>query len=134
MRISLKILLKDGIEAVWRKHARYAAATRAAFEAIGLPIFPERPNNALTVARVPDGIDGSVLLAKLEKQYGLKLAGGQDELKGKIVRLTHMGYIDQFDILAAISGLEYVLAEMGAAVELGKGVATFQKMMSPAGR
>ncbi len=130
MRISLKILLADGIEAVWRKHARYAAATRAAFEAIGLPIFPERPNNALTVARVPDGIDGSVLLAKLEKQYGLTLANGQDDLKGKVIRLTHMGYIDQFDILAAISGVEYVLAEMGAAIELGRGVATFQQTMA----
>ena len=63
------------------------------------------------------------LLGKLEKQYGLKLANGQDALKGKIIRLAHMGYIDQFDILAAIAGVELVLKEMGHPVELGAGLA-----------
>ena len=66
-------------------------------------------------------------LGKLEKTYGLKLANGQDELKGKIWRLAHMGYIDQFEVLAALAGLELVLHEMGFKVQLGAGVAAFQQ-------
>jgi Serine-pyruvate aminotransferase/archaeal aspartate aminotransferase len=71
-----------------------------------------------------------VLLSKLEKQYGIKLAGGQDHLKGKIIRLAHMGYIDQFDVLTALAGVELVLLEMGYKVEPGKGVAAAQRMLA----
>ena len=81
-----------------------------------------------TVAKVPAGVDGSALLSKLEKQYGFKFAGGQDSLKGKIIRLAHMGHIDQFDILAALSALELVLKEMGLPIEPGKGVAAAQRV------
>ena len=82
--------------------------------------------------KTPPGIDSTALLGKLEKQYGLKLANGQDELKGKIIRLAHMGYIDQFDILAAISGVELVLHEMGHSFEPGMGVAAAQRMFAQA--
>jgi aspartate aminotransferase-like enzyme len=79
---------------------------------------------------MPASIDSTVLLGKLEKQYGMKLANGQDQLKGKIIRLAHMGYIDQFDVLAAISGVELVLQEMGYPLEPGKGVAAAQKVLA----
>jgi serine---pyruvate transaminase len=132
MRASLQRIKAEGIENLWASQARNAAAARAAFQALGLKVFPARPNNALTVGEMPPGIDSTVLLTKLEKQYGLKLANGQDTLKGKIIRLAHMGYIDQFDILAAISGIELVLAEMGHAVEAGKGVAAAQQVFAAA--
>ena len=79
---------------------------------------------------MPPGIDSTVVLSKLEKQYGLKLANGQDQLKGKIIRLAHMGYIDQFDVLAALSGVELVLREMGFDVEPGSGVAAAQRVLA----
>lgn len=128
MKVSLKKILAEGMENVWKRQTRYAEAVRGAFTALGLEIFPERPNTALTVVKSP--VDSNQLLSKLEKQYGLKLANGQDDLKGKIFRVTHMGYIDQFDLLAAVSGVEYVLAEMGAKIEIGKGVAAFQKSLA----
>ena len=130
MRVSLKKLVAQGIENVWAEQARNAAAARAGFAAIGLALFPSPPNNALTAVSMPAGVDSSDLLKRLEKKYGLKLANGQDTLKGKILRLAHMGYIDQFDILAAISGVELVLAEMGHAVEIGKGVAAAQRVFA----
>jgi aspartate aminotransferase-like enzyme len=71
-------------------------------------------------------------LAKLEKQYGIKLAGGQDAIKGKVVRLGHMGYTDPFDVLAALSALELVLLEMGHPVEPGSGVAAAQQVLAQA--
>jgi aspartate aminotransferase-like enzyme len=132
LRVSLKKIKAQGLDNILAAQARNAAAARAAFEALGLKVFPVRPNNALTVGEMPAGIDSTVLLTKLEKQYGLKLANGQDTLKGKIVRLAHMGYIDQFDILAAISGLELVLTEMGQPLEPGKGVAAAQRVFAEA--
>ncbi len=130
LRTSLKMIRAEGIENVWQRHARVAAAARAGVRALGLELFAQQPADGLTVFKVPDGIDGAALLAKLEKQYGLKLAGGQDTLKGKIVRLAHMGYIDQFDVLAAISGLELVLLEMGHRVVPGAGVAAMQRTLA----
>jgi serine---pyruvate transaminase len=130
LRVSLKMLRAEGIENVWKRHARMAAAARAGIQAMGLELFAAVPVDGLTVAKVPDGLDGVLLLSKLEKQYGLKLAGGQDNLKGKIVRLAHMGYMDQFDVLTAISGLELVLLEMGHPVEPGAGVAAAQQVLA----
>jgi aspartate aminotransferase-like enzyme len=132
LKVSLKKIRAQGIENIWKEQARNAAAARAGFKAMGLELFAARPADGLTVAKVPDGIDGSALLSKLEKQYGLKLAGGQDNLKGKIIRLAHMGYIDQFDVLAALAGVELVLKEMGHPVEPGKGVAAAQQVWAQA--
>ncbi len=126
-RASLKRVRAEGIENLWARHARIAAATRAGVTAMGLELFAERPNSALTVITVPAGVDGSGTLKKLEKQYGFKLADGQDAMKGKIWRLSHMGYTDAFEVLGAVSALELVLAESGFKLDVGAGVAAFQK-------
>ncbi len=132
LRHSLKRLRAEGLENAWARQSRIAAAARAGVQALGLELFAREPADGLTVFKVPEGLDGVALVTKLEKQYGLKLAGGQDTLKGKIVRLAHMGYIDQFDVLAAISGLELVLLEMGHPVEAGAGVAAAQQVLARA--
>jgi aspartate aminotransferase-like enzyme len=129
-RVSLKRLRAEGIENVWARHARVAAACRAGVKAMGLELFAKQPADGLTVITVPNGVDGTAVLGKLEKRYGLKLANGQDTLKGKIWRLAHMGYIDQFEVLAALAGLELVLPESGYRVEPGAGVAAFQKSLA----
>jgi aspartate aminotransferase-like enzyme len=130
LRVSLKRIRAEGIENLWAQQARNAAAARAGFAAMGLELFAARPADGLTVARMPAGIDGTALLTKLETKYGLKLANGQDQLKGKIIRLAHMGYIDQFDVLAALSGVELGLKEMGHPVEPGSGVAAAQRVLA----
>jgi aspartate aminotransferase-like enzyme len=132
MRLSLKRIRAEGIENVWARQARNAAAARAGFQAMGLELFAQRPTEGLTVVKMPPGVDSTVLLTKLEKQYGLKLANGQDQLKGKILRLAHMGYIDQFDVLAALAGVELVLHEMGHPVEPGVGVTAAQRVFAEA--
>jgi aspartate aminotransferase-like enzyme len=126
-RASLKRIRAEGIENLWARHAKIAAACRAGVKAMGLEVFAERPNSALTVIAVPAGIDGSATLKKLEKQYGYKLADGQDSMKGKIWRLSHMGYTDSFEVLGAVAALELVLLEGGFKFEAGAGVAAFQK-------
>jgi aspartate aminotransferase-like enzyme len=107
-----------------------AAAARAGAKAMGLELFAEQPVDGLTVIKVPAGIDGNAVLAAMEKKYGVKLANGQDTLKGKIWRLAHMGYIDQFDVLAGLSALELVLQEMGFKCLPGAGVAAAQQALA----
>lgn len=130
--VSLKQLQEEGIENVWARHNLLAEASRAGMQAMGLELFAQRPASGLTVAKVPEGLDGVQLLKKLESQYGIKLAGGQDTLKGKIIRLAHMGYCDRFDVISALSGLELVLLEMGHPTEAGSGVAAAQKVFAQA--
>jgi aspartate aminotransferase-like enzyme len=128
LRVSLAALRKEGMEAIWARHARMAAAARAGIAALGLEVFAQPPAEGLTAVKVPDGLDCGVFLKKLEKDYGLKLASGQDPLKGKLFRLAHMGYMDYFDVLAALAGIELVLKEMGRPVELGRAVTAAQRV------
>lgn len=129
-RVSLKRIRAEGIENVWARHAKMAAAARAGAKAMGLGLLAETPADGLTVIKVPEGFDGTALLGKLEKQYGLKLANGQDTLKGKVWRLAHMGYTDQFEVLAALSGIELVLLDVGFNLESGAGVAAAQQQLA----
>jgi aspartate aminotransferase-like enzyme len=129
-RVSLKKIRAEGIENLWARHARMGAAARAGIAATGLQNFAERPNNALTVIKVPQGIDGNELLKNLEKKYGYKLANGQDTLKGKIWRLSHMGYCDPFDVIGALSALELALLDAGFKLEPGTGLAAAQKALA----
>jgi serine---pyruvate transaminase len=129
-RVSLKRLRAEGMENVWARHARMAAAARAGARGLGLELFAEQPTDGLTVIKVPAGIDGNAVLATMEKKYGVKVANGQDSLKGKIWRLAHMGYIDQFDVLAALSALELVLLEMGFKLNPGAGLAAAQQALA----
>jgi aspartate aminotransferase-like enzyme len=134
LRVSLKQMRAESLEATWARYARMAAAARAGMQAMNLELFAQAPAESLTVAKVPEGLDGNALVSKCEKQYGVKLASGQDTLKGKIVRLAHMGHIDQFDVLAALSALELVLLEMGHTVEPGAAVAAAQRVLAEAVR
>lgn len=129
LKKSLDLLKKEGLEAVWARHARVAQATRAAVEAMGLKVYAARPASALTAVLMPDGVDAEAARSLLKKKYGVAVAGGQDQLKGRILRIGHLGYADTLDLLGAIVALEMVLAEMGVPVPLGAGVAAAQKAL-----
>ena len=122
---------EDGLDAVYARHDRLARATRAAVKAMGLKeLAPDSPSNATTGAYVPDGVDGGKLVKYLRDTMGVTMAGGQDHLKGKIVRIAHLGYIDTFDIIIAISALEMALKKLGHDIELGRGVAAAQEILN----
>lgn len=120
---ALKMMKEDGLENIFKRHRNMADATRAAVKALGLELFaPSAASDVVTAACVPAGIDGEKLVKTMRDIYGVTIAGGQAELKGKIFRIAHMGFIEEFDIIAGISCLEKVLAQMGYKFELGKGV------------
>jgi aspartate aminotransferase-like enzyme len=120
---SLKMMKQDGLENIFARHKKMADATRKALEALGLELFaPTAASDAVTAAKVPQGIDGEKLVKTMRDTYGVIIAGGQAELKGKVIRIAHMGYIEEFDIIVGISCLEKVLKQMGYKFNLGAGV------------
>jgi aspartate aminotransferase-like enzyme len=127
LNTALDQILSEGMEAVWERHARLAAAMRAGIVGMGMETFAKRPSNAATSVKLPEGVDGSKLHKKLRDEYKVTCAGGQDHLKGKIERIAHMGYCDQFDVLVVLGALELALKELGAGVKVGEGVAAAQR-------
>jgi len=120
---ALKIMKEDTLEKIFLRHKKMADATRAAVVALGLELFaPTAGSDVVTAAKVPQGIDGEKLVKTMRDTYGITIAGGQSELKGKVFRIAHMGYIEEFDIIAGISCLEKVLTQMGYKFNLGSGV------------
>ena len=124
---ALDALLKEGMETVWARHSKMAAAARAGIEGMGMKTFSKSPSNAASAVVLPEGVDGSALHKKLRDEYQVTCAGGQDHLKGKIERLAHMGYYDPFDMLVVIGALECALRDLGAPVKVGEGVAAVQR-------
>ncbi len=127
---SVKLLQKEGLENVFKRHENLANITRQAVRAIGLELYSkESPSNAVTAILAPEGIDGQAIYKTLKDKYGITAAGGQGKAKGKIFRIAHLGYADIFDIIIAVSGIEMVLAELGFPVKLGRGVAAIEKLL-----
>ncbi len=121
---------KMGLNALFKRHAILSEATIKGFEAIGLENFAEGcTSTALSVIKSPEGIDAGVIIKGLKEKYGMIVAGGQDQAKGKIFRITHMGYVDKGDIIAVIAGVEGILSELGHNFSAGSGVATATKIL-----
>ncbi|MGE5176065.1 MAG: pyridoxal-phosphate-dependent aminotransferase family protein [Hyphomicrobiales bacterium] len=120
------LMAREGKAAVVARHQRNADATRDAVRATGLDLFAEVPSNAVTAVAVPAGLDGGAVVKTMERRYGVKIAGGQDKLKGKLFRLGHIGYYDQGDILRMAGAFEASLADHGHKVEPGAAVRAAQ--------
>lgn len=130
LKESLRRIKEEGMANIFARTDRMARATRAAMEAIGLKLLaPESPSNCGTAAKVPPEIDGEAVVRNLSARFAITVAEGQDRLKGKIFRIAHMGFIEPFDVIVAISAVEAVLKEMGHPVELGKGVGAAQQIL-----
>ena len=132
LRASLDIIKKEGLENVFARHALLARATREAMKALGLELLaPDSPSDAVTAVKVPPGVDGGAITKTLRDKYGVTIAGGQSQLKGKIFRISHMGYVTAADMLLVIGMVEVVLKELGYSLDLGKGVSTAQEILFP---
>jgi aspartate aminotransferase-like enzyme len=123
LRESLAMIFEEGLQNVFARHATLSRATRAAMRALDLELFARRsPSHALTAVWVPEGIDGKVFNRKLRDEYGITIAGGQSHMVGRIFRVAHLGYVDRFDVITAVSAVEMLLREMGYTIKLGEGM------------
>jgi aspartate aminotransferase-like enzyme len=121
LQVALDYLLDEGTDGLIGNAALLAGATRAAVLQWGMSIFPQRPSNALTVFAPGSGIDPDRVTATLRDRFGVVISGGQGSLKGRIIRIGHLGYSDFLDTLGMIGCLELVLKQAGASIQIGSG-------------
>jgi aspartate aminotransferase-like enzyme len=121
LEVALGLLLGEGLEAAFDRHAGLGRACRSGAKAMGLELFsPDDDRTAVVTAiRAPDGVDATEIVSALRDRFGITIANGQGELKGKIFRIGHIGWFDVFDIVTALAALELVLVDAGADVERG---------------
>jgi aspartate aminotransferase-like enzyme len=122
--VALGIVLEAGLEAAHERHVRLGRACRAGAKAMGLELFSPDEDRAavVTAIRVPSEIDSSAIVLAMRERSGVTVVGGQGELKGKIVRIGHIGYVDVHDVATALTALELALVDAGADVERGVAV------------
>ena len=119
----LKDMQNEGLEKIFKRNHRLARATRAGGQAIGLSLVaPNFPADSSTGFFLPPGCDGAKLFKTIRDDFGVTLAGGQDQWKGKVIRIAHLGYVDTFDTVIALSALEMAMRKFGLPVEFGKSV------------
>jgi len=119
--VALGLLLEEGMDNVFERHVRLGRAARAGAKAMGLELFsPDEDRSAVvTAVRMPDGIDGDDVVKLLRDKHGITIASGQGDLKGKLIRIGHIGFFGVFDITTALAAIELTLAELGADIERG---------------
>ncbi len=115
LREALLLLKEEGLEARLDKTHRLAEASRAAVDALGLELFPEREHASDTVTAVknPAGMGDPEFRKVLERQYNILVQGGQGALTGKIFRIGHMGIADWPDLLVTFAAIERILGKAG---------------------
>ncbi len=119
----LKMMKEMGLEGVFKKHELLSRACREGAKGMGLKLYaPESPSSAVTAIYSPEGIDSGKIVKGLREQFNMTIANGQDEAKGKIFRVGHLGYYDPMDIISVLSAVEITLARLGHPVQFGKGV------------
>jgi aspartate aminotransferase-like enzyme len=132
--VALGMIAGEGLENVWARHDLLARATRAGAAALGLELYgdADERSTVVTAIELPADIDGGKVPGAL-RRLGITANGGQDHLKGKILRIAHCGYFGAFDILTSLSGLEMALAQLGHEVEHGAAAGAAQRVFIEAG-
>ncbi|MBF2084026.1 alanine--glyoxylate aminotransferase family protein [Thermoleptolyngbya sp. C42_A2020_037] len=132
LQVALKMMQAEGLENIFARHHRQMNATRAAMKALGLPLFAADGTSSPAITAVaPVGVESEKIRSVMKKKFDIALAGGQDDLKGKIFRVGHLGFVCDRDILTAVGALEATLLELGYdGVTPGAGVAAAAKILN----
>ncbi len=131
---ALKMIKEEGLENVHERHKKLALATRSGIKALGLSLFPreEAASYTVTVVKSPEGIDIEKVQRIMDEKFDIIVTCGQRRLKGKILRIGHLGYVDGSHIIKTFEALEHALSEAGFAVEIGASVAAVRNALAGA--
>lgn len=130
LQVALQMLREEGIPRVWERHARHARAVRRSAEALGLSCFARRPSNVLTAVVLPERVDGLALLECLRREFNVIVGGGLGEYRGRMVRVSNLGHVDDAGILEVVAALEFGLRKAGWGFEQGAGVEAAQHALN----
>ncbi len=121
---AVELILEEGLENCFARHKRLAEAIRRAMEALGLELFAEagHRSQAVTSVKVPEGLDVGQVRDILNERFDIVTAGGQRQLKGKIFRIGHLGFVQERDVLATVAAFEAALKQAGWRFTPGAGV------------
>ena len=129
LEVALAMMEKEGWDNVYSRHARKGEATRAAVKALGFSILPEYSVNGVTVIMCPEGLDANRIVRVMDDEFGVRVAGGQTHLSGRVFRIGHMGGIRERDLAMVIGALERALASIGYPSEPGTGLTALQQVL-----
>ncbi len=133
LQTTLQMMRQEGLESIFKRHQRLMNATHAAIKGLNLPLFAaDGAASPAITAVAPSGFpQAEQIRTAMKKQFDIALAGGQDQLKGKIFRIGHLGFVSDRDILTAIASLEVVLQELGyEGATSGAGVAAAARVFA----
>lgn len=130
------LIQNEGLENVWQRHKRMGQMTRVGVKAMGLELFAEEnsASDTLTAVSVPDGINAKDIIQRMEEGFGIVIAGGNKSLKGRIIRVAHMGCISEADVLDALEALEQVVMDLGRPVPRGGAYNAAKRIMDAGGK
>ncbi len=132
LQTALKMMHEEGTEAIFARHVRLKQSLRAGLQAMGLELFVDEDaaSPTITAIKPPAGITVDAIRKKLKERYRILVADGQEELKGKIFRIGHMGYAFERDVLMTLASLEATLIELGHKVEPGKAIRSAAELLA----
>lgn len=132
LQTALKMMHEEGTESIFARHVRLKQSLRAGLQAMGLELFvdDEAASPTITAIKPPAGITVDAIRKKLKERYRILVADGQEELKGKIFRIGHMGYAFERDVLMTLASLEATLIELGHKVEPGKAIRSAAELLA----
>lgn len=131
MAEGLKMLKEEGRENVFARHKFNRDLVRAAARGLGLKLLADDScaSPAVTAIFPPDGVDGEEVRKRMREDYNVEVAPGQSELKGKVFRIGHLGYVGSLEIIGAFAALEALFKKMGAKTNFGAGVKAAMEML-----
>jgi aspartate aminotransferase-like enzyme len=112
LQAALTMMKAEGLENIFARHQRHMHASRAAVTAMGLALYAPEGHGSPAITAV-SSTAAEQIRSVMKKKFDIVLAGGQDDLKGKIFRIGHLGFVCDRDILTALSALEATLVELG---------------------
>jgi aspartate aminotransferase-like enzyme len=120
--VALGMVLEEGLESAFARHAALGRACREGAKAMGLELFsPDEERSAVVTAILtPDGVNARELVLELRDRFGITVAGAHAELGTRMFRIGHIGYYDVLDITTALTAVETLLLERGADVVRGE--------------
>ncbi len=130
LRVSVDMLLEEGLENVFARHNHVAEGVRRAVRAWGLELCAKEPkwhSDTVSAICLPDGYDSGELLRHAYYRYGISLGAGLSKVAGRVFRIGHLGDFNEILALSAIAGSEMALRDLGVPVEAGSGVAAAQE-------
>jgi len=128
---SCDMILTEGLDAVFARHARIAGGVRAAVTAWGLELCAARPelySNSVSAIRTPEGFDATRIVTHAADTYGVAFGVGLGEVAGKVFRIGHLGMLTDVLALSGIATAEMAMADLGLDIKLGSGVAAAQEV------